>query len=184
MQHLTINRATPRDTNRPQVCCLQADAVRVVTGGADGRLRVFDVMTGESVQTIPGHPCAILDIQCDASRMVSAGTDGSIKRWVWASAPSASDEASGNANEYEGAATKHIFGPGDSMKKLSMAYNTPLAKLLEYNKMKEASEAYIGMQVTASASCLVCPNLRRRSRSLRTLVFTFSRPSTLTPSRP
>ena len=70
-----------------------------------------------------------LDLQCDAARMISAGSDGNVKRWVWSTAPSASDEASGKKSEYDGNATKHIFGPGDSMKKLSMAYNTPLAKV-------------------------------------------------------
>jgi len=38
-----------------RVWSLQCDAIRVVTGGADGFVRILDVMTGRPVQSFQAH---------------------------------------------------------------------------------------------------------------------------------
>ncbi len=37
------------------VCCVGIDSTRVVSGGADKRVLIWDVVTGEIIQSLHGH---------------------------------------------------------------------------------------------------------------------------------
>jgi len=112
------------------------DAVRIVAGGADGRIRIFDVMTGHAMQTLETDAGACLGLQFDSHFVFSAHRAGLLQRFAWASS---ADESS--------ALTYHIFGPGDSVKKLSKKYGTPFKDLMNWNDLKDVRDAYLGMQL-------------------------------------
>lgn len=55
----------------------------LVTGGADGTLRLWDVATGVEIRRFTGHTGAItaLAISRDGARLVSASEDGTLRVW-------------------------------------------------------------------------------------------------------
>jgi len=55
----------------------------VVTAGADGRARIWDVVTGQPVRTLTGHTGTVRAAAWspDGRRVVTAGADGTA--WVW-----------------------------------------------------------------------------------------------------
>lgn len=61
-----------------------ADKTRAVTGGRDGRLRVWDVATNDLLQTVDAHSDCMKAIASGVGgpdSFISAGYDGLIKRW-------------------------------------------------------------------------------------------------------
>lgn len=60
------------------------DGTRIVSGGEDGVLRIWDVKTGAAIdRPLLGHRRAItaLVMRPDGARVVSAGEDGSVRLW-------------------------------------------------------------------------------------------------------
>jgi WD40 repeat protein/serine/threonine protein kinase len=55
----------------------------ILTGGQDGRLRQWDVMTGDPLATYQGHTNTILDISpsTEAGNVVTAAADGTLRVW-------------------------------------------------------------------------------------------------------
>eukprot|EP00639_Heterosigma_akashiwo_P019492 CAMPEP_0206391558 /NCGR_PEP_ID=MMETSP0294-20121207/19358_1 /ASSEMBLY_ACC=CAM_ASM_000327 /TAXON_ID=39354 /ORGANISM="Heterosigma akashiwo, Strain CCMP2393" /LENGTH=345 /DNA_ID=CAMNT_0053844315 /DNA_START=1 /DNA_END=1038 /DNA_ORIENTATION=- len=113
------------------------DAVRVVAGGSDGRVRMFDIITGHALQTLESGSGAVLALQVDSHFVFTAHRGGTLRRFAWASSADA-----GSAMQ------KHIFAPGDSIKKLSKKFGTPIQDLMQWNGLKDMRDAYIGMQLT------------------------------------
>jgi len=61
-----------------------ADKTRAVTGGRDGRLRVWDVATNDLLQTVDAHNDSMKAIASGVGgpdSFISAGYDGLVKRW-------------------------------------------------------------------------------------------------------
>ena len=99
-----------------RVAAIQVDAIRVVTGGGDGRVRVFDVMTGRAVQTFQAHAPStpVLLLQFDGVQLLTGGADGRLRRWLWSTATTMGEEEGAGER-----ATKHFVGNGDSLKAIS-----------------------------------------------------------------
>jgi len=126
-----------------RVVCLQTDAVRVVTGGGDGLVRVFDVMTGRAVQTFQAHnPCtAVMMIQFDPIQLLTGGADGHLKRWLW------SQSGGLDSGEAGMVVTRHFVGPGDTLKSIAAKYGSSLKEIMSWNKMKDGRELYGGLSI-------------------------------------
>ncbi len=60
---------------------LSADGGRVVSGGFDGTVRVWDAASGECVRELRGHTSFVLSIalSADGGRVVSGGFDGTVR---------------------------------------------------------------------------------------------------------
>ncbi|KAF7126945.1 hypothetical protein RHSIM_Rhsim11G0173300 [Rhododendron simsii] len=54
---------------------------RIVSGGMDTRVLVWDLRTGEAVQTLKGHQSQVTGIALDGSDIVSASVDCTLRRW-------------------------------------------------------------------------------------------------------
>ncbi len=56
---------------------------RIVSGGRDSTVRVWDVESGEELLTLTGHSDSVLGVgfSPDGKRIVSGSRDGSIKIW-------------------------------------------------------------------------------------------------------
>lgn len=66
-------------------CCLFLPDDRVMVGGKDAHLTVFNWKTGEKVQSIPAHNYAIYDLRLigKGDYIVSVSFDKTIKLWSW-----------------------------------------------------------------------------------------------------
>jgi WD40 repeat protein len=67
---------------------VSADGSRIVSGGDDGSVRVWDVASGEEMgEPLRGHEgeVALVALTADESRIVSGGKDGSVRVWDVAS---------------------------------------------------------------------------------------------------
>ena len=62
---------------------LSLDGSRVVTGGKDGAVRVWDVDSGETVSVLKGHTSRVrsVAVSADGSRVVTGGKGGSVRVW-------------------------------------------------------------------------------------------------------
>jgi WD40 repeat protein len=62
---------------------LSADGRRLLTGGEDKILRLWDVSTGKEIVSYPGHTSAILSVclSADGRRALSGQQDGTIRYW-------------------------------------------------------------------------------------------------------
>jgi eukaryotic-like serine/threonine-protein kinase len=62
---------------------LSADGRRLLTGGEDKMLRLWDTATGKEIVSYPGHTMAILavGISDDGRRALSGQQDGLIRYW-------------------------------------------------------------------------------------------------------
>lgn len=54
---------------------------RLVTGGSDGRLIIFDLSTYECLHRLCAHDNSITSLQFDERFIVSGGMDGRVKLW-------------------------------------------------------------------------------------------------------
>ncbi|KAG5526582.1 hypothetical protein RHGRI_032755 [Rhododendron griersonianum] len=54
---------------------------RIVSGGMDTLVLVWDLRTGEAVQTLKGHQSQVTGIALDGSDIVSASVDCTLRRW-------------------------------------------------------------------------------------------------------
>ncbi len=83
--HLLQLGASARALAHPGVVafCQSPAADRLVTGGADGRLRLWDLRDGALLGTYPAHPPGgIVDVAfAGDEEFVSAGSDGTILLW-------------------------------------------------------------------------------------------------------
>ncbi|MCI0463468.1 MAG: hypothetical protein L0Z62_41550, partial [Gemmataceae bacterium] len=59
------------------------DGRRLVTGGVDGALKLWDVTTGQEVLTLAGHAVQVtfVGFTPDGSSLISGGADGVAKIW-------------------------------------------------------------------------------------------------------
>ena len=60
------------------------DGKRIVSGGEDKTLKVWDAETGAEVRSLKGHTGAVYSVAYspDGRRIVSASQDGTVKVWV------------------------------------------------------------------------------------------------------
>jgi cytochrome c len=59
------------------------DGTAAAAAGPDGRLNVYDMQTGVSLATFPGHPTGLRGVSflADGQSLLSCGYDGAICRW-------------------------------------------------------------------------------------------------------
>ena len=59
------------------------DDSRLVSGGADGTARVWDVATGERLLTLTGHTGPVEDVLYtpDGRQIVTSSSDGTVRAW-------------------------------------------------------------------------------------------------------
>eukprot|EP00842_Homolaphlyctis_polyrhiza_P002668 jgi/Hompol1/3401/HPOL_006511-RA len=70
-------------SNRSGVTAVLYDNSRLYTGAYDGKIRMFDMTSGDLLKTTDAHNLSIWSMAMDArnDRLFSAGTDGAIKIW-------------------------------------------------------------------------------------------------------
>jgi len=71
----------PTDTVR--AVAISADKTRLVVGGNDRIVRLFDFATGKQIRSFEGHTAFVrgVDISADGSRIISCGEDHTIRVW-------------------------------------------------------------------------------------------------------
>jgi WD40 repeat protein len=81
---------------------MSADGARVVSGGHDGKVKVWDAVTGEELLNIKGHAATVTSVAFsrDGKYLATASKDKTVKRWyaptgkqVWSRKRDAKDEA-------------------------------------------------------------------------------------------
>ena len=73
----------PGDRVAARVLAFSRDGQRVVTGGKDRAVRVWDALNGTELFTFRGHtlPVEAVAISRDGTRVVSSSGDGSLRVW-------------------------------------------------------------------------------------------------------
>jgi WD40 repeat protein/tetratricopeptide (TPR) repeat protein len=125
------------DIHKCAVTCLQFDAMKIVSGGADGNICVTDFATGHLMQTLVGHKQNVLDLQFDRKRLVSMAADGKVRLWYWQTRMGVGSDR----KKY------HILGAGETLKSISLKYRTSIDKLLEWNSLADSSKMYLGQKL-------------------------------------
>ncbi|PPQ74258.1 LOW QUALITY PROTEIN: hypothetical protein CVT26_004451 [Gymnopilus dilepis] len=64
-----------------RVKCLASLGRTALTGGEDGTVRAWDIMSGECELVFIGHTCPVLRVDFDEEKIYSSSTDGIIKVW-------------------------------------------------------------------------------------------------------
>ena len=61
----------------------QADGRRVVTGGEEGLVKVWNADTGQLLQTLEAHTAAVtaVAVSHDGARLITGGRDATVKLW-------------------------------------------------------------------------------------------------------
>jgi WD40 repeat protein len=72
-----------RDTNDVHAVSFHPDGDRVAVGCADGTIKIWDLNTGEVVQTLPGHERYVFSVAFSShpQRLASASADRTIRVW-------------------------------------------------------------------------------------------------------
>ncbi|CAD6564821.1 MAG: hypothetical protein ASARMPREDX12_004446 [Alectoria sarmentosa] len=65
------------------VMCLQFDDSVLITGSYDAMIKVWDLASGEEIQTLKGHTSGIRCLQFDDSKLISGSIDRTLKIWDW-----------------------------------------------------------------------------------------------------
>ena len=58
-----------------------ADGSRVITGGVDGRGRIWDTATGDEVHVLEGHTSLVSSVAVGDQTVITGSADGSIRTW-------------------------------------------------------------------------------------------------------
>jgi WD40 repeat protein len=75
-----------RQTNEAYSLAFSADSNRIAAAGGDGKVRIWNLASGELEQTLNAHTSFVFCVAfhpTDATRLASAGADGRIKLWNW-----------------------------------------------------------------------------------------------------
>lgn len=65
------------------VMCLQFDDNILATGSYDATIKIWDIETGEELQTLRGHTSGIRALQFDDMKLISGSLDKTLKVWNW-----------------------------------------------------------------------------------------------------
>ena len=60
---------------------LQLRSSTLVTGGSDGSVRVWSLLTHSPIHRLAAHDNSVTSLQFDETRIVSGGSDGRVKIW-------------------------------------------------------------------------------------------------------
>ena len=60
---------------------LQMRGNTLVTGGSDGSVRVWSLLTNQPIHRLAAHDNSVTSLQFDDARIVSGGSDGRVKIW-------------------------------------------------------------------------------------------------------
>ncbi|TGZ83347.1 WD40 repeat-like protein [Ascodesmis nigricans] len=63
------------------ILCLQFDEQTLATGSYDSTIKIWDIETGEVLQTLTGHTQAIRCLQFDDTKLISGSMDHKMKIW-------------------------------------------------------------------------------------------------------
>ncbi|ETO13541.1 hypothetical protein RFI_23837 [Reticulomyxa filosa] len=70
----------PRAHNGP-VMCLQFDDHKIISGGCDKQLKIFDMRQRKCLHTLFGHSKVIFSLQFDDTKIISGSADTTCKIW-------------------------------------------------------------------------------------------------------
>jgi F-box/WD-40 domain protein MET30 len=65
------------------VMCLQFDDNILATGSYDSTIKIWNIDSGECIQTLRGHTSGIRAIQFDDNKLISGSLDQTLKVWNW-----------------------------------------------------------------------------------------------------
>lgn len=65
------------------VMCLQFDDNILATGSYDATIKIWDIETGEELQTLRGHTSGVRALQFDDMKLISGSLDKTLKVWNW-----------------------------------------------------------------------------------------------------
>jgi WD40 repeat protein len=89
---------------------ISADGQTIVSGGADGTVRVWDAISGEQLEVLRGHTGTVWSValSADGQHVVSGGFDGTVK--VWDPRSSAALRTVQPERRYERMNIRHLTG--------------------------------------------------------------------------
>lgn len=78
-----LERTLQGHTAGVKAVAVTPDGSRIVSGGVDGTVRVWDLTTGRLERTLEGHPSTVFAVTVtpDGSRIVSGGYDHTVRVW-------------------------------------------------------------------------------------------------------
>ena len=118
------------------ILCLQFDAVKIITGGRDMAIMTFDISSGKCLQTLRGHAAPIVALDFDKRIIMSVSNDGMVRRWPF--------RVHGQSQHEE---KLHIIAPNEHISKIAILYGTTVAKLKEWNNIRDLYTLYIGQRL-------------------------------------
>ena len=63
------------------VTCLQFDDQILTTGSYDSTIKIWNIETGEEIQTLRGHTCGLRCLQFDGTKLISGSLDKTLRIW-------------------------------------------------------------------------------------------------------
>lgn len=102
-------------SGHPLCVCYSPDGSKFVSGGEDGKIKIWDTFTGECLMTYEafgGYPITLVAYSPDGSHIVSAGDDETIRVWDVTDLEQAEDlECLAVYEEHSGGINAVIFSP-------------------------------------------------------------------------
>jgi WD40 repeat protein len=124
-----------KNIHNGRVQCLQFDATRIVSGGADNCICITDIGTGSIIQSLRAHTGQILNLAFDTERIVSVSRDNTLRYWKWG------EKKGQPADKY------HVMAQGETLTDIAKEYTLPMNNLMTWNGIKDVRDCFVGMRL-------------------------------------
>jgi hypothetical protein len=121
------------------------DAVRIVSYGADDKLIITELMTGNPLQVVhkPHEGSRILAMQFDTDYAVTVSGDRMVRFWTMKGARFSIRETKQSMRP-----KMHIVGGSEQLQDIARRYDLRVRDLLKWNNLVDAHTVYVGMRLS------------------------------------
>lgn len=142
-----LNQCKAHETS---VADIEFDAIRIVSCGMDGCVKVIDVNSFEIIHTIRGqgqdlNPIPpILSLTFDSDKIVTLTKDGTICHWMW---ESRTDPNNGSKGDEKYQYQYHTVAPGETLAHIAKFHNTSIVNLVKWNVNQNMNRVQVGQKL-------------------------------------